>query len=160
MKQEGMLITCDYPGCDAQILLKKTGTGETDGGWTTYDKYEDKPKDWGFERDQAGELKDLCPDHYQCYQDAIAEFWQPVYPAHATQPMKPIATVTEAPEVAEESFPMPIQEPSSDALSDDDILYTNMPEITNDSEVPVKVSGPDGVYIGKIRPNDKDQEDW
>lgn len=160
MKQEGMLITCDYPGCDAQVLLKKIGTNEVDEGWTTYDTYESKPESWGYVRDLSGELKDLCPDHSQYYMDAIAEFWQPAQPAHAmsiTQPITPIAIVAGAPEVEEDTFPMSVQEPSGDTLSDDDILYTNIPELNNSE---VRVSGPDGVHVGKIHQNDKDQEDW
>jgi len=161
MKQEGMLLTCDYPGCTAQVLLKKVGTGETDGGWTTYDKFEHKPEGWGYAHDHTSNIRDLCPDHYQSYNDAIAEFWQPSQPAHAaiTQPMQPIAEVEDLQGVEENTFPESVQEPSGDTLSDNDILYTNMPEL-NDSGVSVKVSGPDGVRVGKVRPNDKDQEDW
>ena len=134
MRTEGILIQCDYPMCDAQVMLAKTGEGETDGGYTRFNTYEPKPEGWGYVDD-----KDLCPDHYQYYLDMIAEFWEPPIGKHAPQEIDALAELLEADNS--------VVEPE---LKDEDILYDG-------SKVIVK--GPETVYVGKVKPNDHD-EDW
>lgn len=41
---EGKLLTCDV--CGKTVFLKYVGDGETDGGFTRWRKYEDKPEGW------------------------------------------------------------------------------------------------------------------
>lgn len=43
-RANGQLITCDR--CDKQHFLKYIGKGVTDGGYTTWDKFEETPKGW------------------------------------------------------------------------------------------------------------------
>ena len=43
-RTNGQLITCDR--CDKQHFLKYIGKGVTDGGYTTWDKFEETPKGW------------------------------------------------------------------------------------------------------------------
>ena len=66
MRTECKHVSCDYPGCDQYVLLEKTDTDL---------QYETLPDNWGTAA-MGHELKDLCPDHYQYYQDKVAEFWQ------------------------------------------------------------------------------------
>ena len=156
MKIEGQLIKCDYPNCEEQVMRAKIGEGETDGGYTKYNKYEPKPEGWGYV-----DGKDLCPDHYQYYLDMIAEFWEPPAqeePKHASGVMLHLTNGTvldedynvisteEADQLMEEALqPTEPLEP----IKDEDILYTNMPEMNS-----VKVTGPSGTVEGHV------QEDW
>lgn len=129
MQIEGKLVQCDYPGCSAQILLKKEGDKELDGGYTIVSQYEAKPDNWGFR-----EGKDLCPDHFQYYQDMLNEFWNPVEPAHAK------STGISGELAADVEADNDVQEPK-----DDLILYTNMPEMN------VHVTGPTGTVDGHTK---------
>ena len=142
MRTEGILIQCDYPRCDTQVMLAKTGEGEADGGYTRFNTYEPKPEGWGYV-----DGKDLCPDHYQEYLDMIQEFWDPIMPyeyaeppigKHAPQEIDALAAMLEADNS--------VVEPE---LKDEDILHDG-------SQVIVK--GPENVYVGKVKPNDHDEE--
>lgn len=42
---KGKQITCDI--CGKTVFLKFIEKGYADGGYTTYDTYEEKPKGWG-----------------------------------------------------------------------------------------------------------------
>ena len=53
--EKGMMHYCHR--CDEKIFLKYVGKGETDGGYTTWDKYEDLPEGWLYET----EFGYLCP---------------------------------------------------------------------------------------------------
>lgn len=52
---EGKLLCCDV--CGKTVFLKYVGDGESDGGFTRWRKYEDKPKGWGV----SYGLGMLCP---------------------------------------------------------------------------------------------------
>lgn len=132
MRTEGILIQCDYPMCDAQVMLAKTGEGEADGGYTRFSTYESLPEGWGYK-----DGKDLCPDHHQYYLDMIAEFWEPHVGKHANQDIEELAEMLEADNS--------VQEPE---LKDEDILHDG-------SQVIVK--GPENVYVGKVKSN---EEEW
>ena len=134
MRTEGKLIQCDYPNCEEQVMLAKIGTKELDGGFTQVAQYEPLPEGWGCK-----DGKDLCPDHHQYYLDMIAEFWEPPVGKHASQDIDELAEMLEADNS--------VQEPE---LKDEDILHDG-------SHVIVK--GPENVYVGKVKPNDHD-EDW
>lgn len=54
MRTSGQLRTCDR--CGASVFLKCTGEGETDGGYTRWNKFEEA-KGWSTECD----IGDLCP---------------------------------------------------------------------------------------------------
>ena len=62
-------IACDR--CGTTINLKKIGTKELDGGYTVYDKFEDKPEGWTKE---CG--KDLCPLCAEYLKEIIDSFWK------------------------------------------------------------------------------------
>ena len=56
--EKGKLTTCDR--CGAQVFAKHIGKGEADGGYTTWDKYEELPEGW--EHLTVGRVyRDLCP---------------------------------------------------------------------------------------------------
>ena len=141
MITEGKLIQCDYPMCDAQIMLAKTGEGEADGGYTRFNTYEPKPEGWGYV-----DGKDLCPDHHRQYLDMIAEFWNPTMPyeyeeqpvgRHSAQEIDALAKMLEADNS--------VVEPE---LKDEDILYDGNKVI---------VKGPENTYVGKVKQNN---EEW
>lgn len=46
MNQNGKLRICDR--CGAQHFSKTTGEGETDGGYTRWNNFEEPPRMWGF----------------------------------------------------------------------------------------------------------------
>ena len=54
-RQNGELRTCDR--CKKEQFFKTIGDGETDGGYTRWNKFENA-KGWTTERD----IGDLCPD--------------------------------------------------------------------------------------------------
>ena len=54
--KKGMLCECSR--CKSWIFLQYICKGETDGGYTTWDKFEDLPEDWLYE----SEFGYLCPD--------------------------------------------------------------------------------------------------
>ena len=67
MRQKGELRTCDR--CGATIFLKTTGEGETDGGYTRWNKFEDA-KGWT----RPYEIGDLCPNCSEEWDSLQAEF--------------------------------------------------------------------------------------
>lgn len=54
-EKNGKLTTCDV--CGATVFSECTGEGETDGGFTRWNKFEPKPGGWS--RDAV--LGNLCP---------------------------------------------------------------------------------------------------
>lgn len=116
MKRFGKVVSCDYPGCTECVLLEKIGTKELDGGTTIADIYETIPDNWG-----QVNSKDLCPDHWQYYQDAIAAFWDQPIGKHAVSDADELAEMLEADNS--------IVEPE---LKNEDILYTNMAEMKDE----------------------------
>lgn len=78
---KGKLISCDR--CGHEHFLKYTGEGESDGGYTRWDKFEDLPEDWLWE----SEIGYLCPHcagifrafihkFMDCDQKRIAPHWK------------------------------------------------------------------------------------
>ena len=43
---KGMLLTCDR--CGAAYFLRTVGDGVTDGGYTKWNKFEDRPEGWRY----------------------------------------------------------------------------------------------------------------
>ena len=64
----GQLVTCDR--CKKQIFRKTTREGETDGGFTRWNKFEDFPEGWSF----PYKLGDLCPDCTKKWNDLESDF--------------------------------------------------------------------------------------
>lgn len=56
----GLLKTCDR--CGEQVFLKCTGVGETDGGFTRWNKFEPPPSGWNYIKD----VGTVCP---KCWED-------------------------------------------------------------------------------------------
>lgn len=53
----GKIVMCDRGQCGATVFLKCTGEGETDGGFTRWNKFEPLPEGWG----RQIEVGTLCP---------------------------------------------------------------------------------------------------
>lgn len=68
MKLKGKLLKCDR--CGATIFLKYLKTNDIDGGYDSYDVYEDEPKGWNHIHD----VGDVCPTCYEEYRLWLAEF--------------------------------------------------------------------------------------
>ena len=77
--QKGLLVTCER--CEATTFRKYIGTGETDGGYTTWDKFEPTPNDWLY----VTGIGYLCPNCAYKFrlamfnfinQDKIPEDWR------------------------------------------------------------------------------------
>lgn len=60
--EKGLLQTCDR--CGTTNFRKLIGKGEADGGWTTWDIFEDAPKGWGY-HSETGLLCPACETEYQ-----------------------------------------------------------------------------------------------
>jgi uncharacterized protein YbdZ (MbtH family) len=58
----GRLTTCDC--CGATVFSKCTGEGETDGGFTRWNKFEPLPEGWEFVH-VLGRLCPKCMDRYK-----------------------------------------------------------------------------------------------
>lgn len=54
-EEKGLLCTCDR--CETIVFRKFIGTGDLDGGYTKFDKFELLPDDWMH----VYEIGDLCP---------------------------------------------------------------------------------------------------
>lgn len=75
----GKLVTCDR--CGKQIFLQTIGDGETDGGFTRWNKFENYPDGW----DVIGIPKDIeckysryfrvCPDCRELWGSLTREFF-------------------------------------------------------------------------------------
>lgn len=77
---KGKLITCDR--CGRTVFLKCLGKGVADGGYTTWDKYEELPKEWLYEN-QFGYLCEECADRFRTWVydfigDKLAPVWKPI----------------------------------------------------------------------------------
>ena len=65
----GMMETCDR--CERTIFLKYIGRVETDGGYTSWDKFENLPIDW-LKQNGVGIL---CPDCTKEFKRVMTEFY-------------------------------------------------------------------------------------
>lgn len=68
--EKGLLQWCDR--CGTTCFRKYVGKGEADGGYTTWDKFEDAPEGW----DYHSEVGTLCPKCNDEYQNLIKNFKQ------------------------------------------------------------------------------------
>ena len=68
VEQCGKLITCDR--CGKNLFLKYIGEGETDGGYTRWNKFEDPPNGWEYRCD----IGRLCPECNNAYVSMIDRF--------------------------------------------------------------------------------------
>lgn len=66
-RENGQLRTCDR--CGKTVFLKTIGDGETDGGYTRWNKFEDATG-WRNERD----IGDLCPECSQRFEELKQNF--------------------------------------------------------------------------------------
>lgn len=64
----GRLCTCDR--CGETVFRKFIGIGETDGGFTTWDKFEPYPEGW----DSHYDIGTLCPICSAEYNRILREF--------------------------------------------------------------------------------------
>lgn len=82
----GKRLTCDR--CGQSIFLKYLGKGDADGGYTTYDRYEDIPDSWMYTT-RMGYLCSDCADSfrtfvYQFMDGNVAWGWKPLWARTAT----------------------------------------------------------------------------
>lgn len=61
--QKGLLVTCDR--CGKTTFRKYIGKGETDGGYTTWDKFEATPDGWKYSDDLGSWLCPKCNTEYE-----------------------------------------------------------------------------------------------
>ena len=61
---KGKLVSCCR--CSNAIFLKLLGREALDGGYSSYDKYEDLPKEWMYET-QFGHLCPKCAKEFQIF---------------------------------------------------------------------------------------------
>lgn len=66
--RKGLLKMCDR--CHATVFLETIGNGETDGGFTRWNKFEPAPKGWTYNCDLQ---KTLCPECSQIYQKLFTQ---------------------------------------------------------------------------------------
>lgn len=64
----GKMITCDR--CGETVFLKCIGEGETDGGYTRWNKFEAAPEGWAYHLDVGR----LCPKCDSLYTGIIKSF--------------------------------------------------------------------------------------
>lgn len=62
--EKGKLIKCDR--CGKEHFLKFIGVGEADGGYTTWDKFEDLPDTWMYDS-RIGYLCDSCAGIFRLF---------------------------------------------------------------------------------------------
>lgn len=67
----GRMVACDR--CGKTVFLKSTGEGETDGGFTRWNNFEEMPKEWGHPRDCV-KFCDLCPECNKTYLELLRGF--------------------------------------------------------------------------------------
>lgn len=66
---KGMMIRCCRD--DNFVFLKYLGKGDTDGGYTTFDRYEDLPDDWLYD----SRFGYLCPECAKEFKEFVNEFF-------------------------------------------------------------------------------------
>jgi len=59
----GKLLTCSR--CDREAFLKRIGDLHLDGGYTTVDQYEDKPKGWIYVSELGGHICNNCAHEFK-----------------------------------------------------------------------------------------------
>lgn len=64
----GKMLTCDR--CGKTVFLECVGKGETDGGYTRWNKFEAAPAGW----EVCTEVGTLCPECNSLYKDLIKSF--------------------------------------------------------------------------------------
>ena len=67
---KGRLTICDR--CGEKVFSKCIGEGETDGGYTRWNKFEDLPDGWQYH----SETGKLCPKCNAQYSEFIKKFMQ------------------------------------------------------------------------------------
>ena len=67
-EQCGKLVTCDR--CGKNVFLKCIGEGETDGGYTKWNKFEEAPNGWKCYYNTGL----LCPECHEEYVDIVEKF--------------------------------------------------------------------------------------
>lgn len=73
-RKEGKLIVCER--CGKQIFLEKLGEKALDGGYTTVEKYAEKPKGWELVTKPGGNgYMDVCPGCWEDYLILLGGFW-------------------------------------------------------------------------------------
>lgn len=72
MEMNGKMIICDH--CGEKVFLKTIGDGETDGGFTRWNKFEPKPDGW--ER-PSFDIGLLCPKCSAEYHEILRNFKHP-----------------------------------------------------------------------------------
>lgn len=73
MDSIGKEVICDR--CHERIFLRKVASEELDGGFTQYDVFEDRPKEWKVGYNAKGARRDLCPACYNKYEELLNTFW-------------------------------------------------------------------------------------
>lgn len=75
-REKGMLVTCDI--CGATVMLKTTGDGEADGGYSRWNKFERAPEGWRCKVEVDKKCLDTCPKctakYDELYERLISEF--------------------------------------------------------------------------------------
>lgn len=66
---EGKNLVCDL--CGRSVFLKYIGEGESDGGFTKWRKYEEKPKGWSSMSCVRFIFPNVCPSCAERIEDAI-----------------------------------------------------------------------------------------
>lgn len=78
-EEKGILTTCDR--CETIVFRKFIGTGDLDGGYTKFDKFEPLPDDWLY-LSQIGDLCPVCANEFKRFihnfigQDKVAPSWR------------------------------------------------------------------------------------
>lgn len=76
---KGKLCSCDR--CGETVFLKATGEGETDGGYTRWNKFESYPEGWK----SRWEVGTLCPGCNALFDKLLAEFRKPLNEEETTK---------------------------------------------------------------------------
>lgn len=66
-RENGQMRICDR--CKKTVFLKTIGEGETDGGYTRWNKFEEA-NGWTVERD----IGDMCPDCSSLFEEMKSKF--------------------------------------------------------------------------------------
>jgi len=69
----GRMIYCER--CNKQLFLKCIGEGESDGGYTRWNKFEDVPKGWGAVYDTNHEGKYICDECRKKFDEKYKQLW-------------------------------------------------------------------------------------